>query len=238
MTEHDTLAVLALLDPFDDEITFDAHDEALLVRILETPLTQGRPARRVRRRNRVAAGVAAAAIVAVAATAAFGALRPEQATAPTTIVCFADADLSSTRAVLPAAADPITACAGAWSDGTLSSAGAPELTGCRLDTGVAAVFPGDRSVCAALGLAPLAVGGSVETRAIADLQSRISAEFSRRCYGQDDALRTAQQMLAESGLQGWTVELAEDFPPDLECAGGGPDVATRTVVIAGVRPQP
>jgi hypothetical protein len=238
MTEHDTLAVLALLDPFDEEISFDAHDEALLLRILETPLTQGRSARRVRRRNRVAAGVAAAAIGAVGATAAFGALRPEQATAPTTVVCYAAADLSSTRAVLPASTDPITSCARAWIDGTLSSAGAAELTGCRLDTGAAAVFPGDRNVCAALGLAPLAVGSSVETQAIADLQSRISAEFSRRCYGQAEALRTAQQMLDESGLQGWSVELAEDFPPDLECAGGGPDMATRTVLIAGVRPLP
>lgn len=237
MTEHDTLEVLALLDPFEHQVTFDAEDEALLLRILETPPSRERSTPRVRHRTRVAAGVAAAAITAVAATAAFGALRPEQATTPNSLVCYSAADLSATRAALPTADDPVGACARAWSDGTLSSAGAPELTACKLDSGAAAVFPGDSAVCGALDLQPLALGRGVEAQAIADLQARITSELAERCVTRDEALDLVGRLLDESALQGWTV-VAGDFPPGLECAGGGPDVATSTVVIAGVRPRP
>jgi hypothetical protein len=176
--------------------------------------------------------------VAVVATAAFTYLHREQASNPTGVLCYATADLDGDRAVLPPDIDPVAACQKPWTDGTFSHAGAPPLAGCVNDAGVATVLPGDQSVCSRLGLADLEPGRSDDQQAIVELGDRLQEAFSADCIHQDDAMVLAQQLLDESGLAGWTVQLAEDFPAGMECGLGSVLPETNTVIVGGARPAP
>jgi hypothetical protein len=239
MSGRDPFDVVAELNPFAgefDELT--EPDEALLLRILETPIAGRTPAvsRSGSRRRRWLTGGAIG--VAVVATAAFTYLQREQAPNPTGVLCYASADIDGDRAVLPPDVDPVAACRKRWTDGTFSHAGAPPLAGCVNDAGVATVLPGDRSVCSRLGLAELEPGRSDEQRAIVELGDRLQEAFYADCVHQDDAMTLAQQLLDESGLGGWTVQLAEDFPPAMECGLGSVLPEAKTVLVGGARPAP
>jgi hypothetical protein len=239
MSGRDPFDVVAELNPFAGEFDeFTDADEALLLRILETPVT-GRTrtaSRSGSRRRRWLVGGAVG--VAVVATAAFTYLHRERASNPTGVLCYATADIDGDRAVLPPDADPVAACQGPWTDGTFSHAGAPPLAGCVNDAGVATVLPGDPSVCSRLGLAELEPGRSDEQQAIVELGDRLAEAFSADCIHQDDAMVLAEQLLDESGLEGWTVQLAEDFPPGMECGLGSVLPETKTVIVGGARPAP
>lgn len=239
MSGRDPFDEAAELNPFAgefDEMT-DA-DEALLLRILESPVTGQTPAllRSGSRRRRWLVGGAVG--VAVVATAAFAYLHREQASNPTGVLCYATAGLDGDRAVLPPDVDPVAACQEPWTDGTFSHAGAPPLAGCVNDAGVATVLPGDRSVCSRLGLAELEPGRSDEQQAIVELGDQLQGAFYADCIHQDDAMTLAQQFLDESGLEGWTVQLAEDFPPGMECGLASVLPDTKTVIVGGARPAP
>ncbi len=234
MSERDPLEVFSRVNPFAGEVDASTEaDEARLLSIIATPVTAGgrRPSRR---RLVVVVGVG----VVVVATAAFALLRREQASDPTGVACFATADLNADIVVLGPSPDPVAACATVWSDGRLSADGPPQLTACVNDSGVASVFPGDPSVCSELGLAELVPGRSAEHQAIVDLQQRMAEFYSADCYRQPEALATAQQLLDESGLTGWSVQLAEDFPPGFECGIATPLADARTVIVGGGRPAP
>lgn len=238
MSGRDPFDTVANLNPFAGEFDeFTDADEALLLRILETPVTGQTPvvSRSGSRRRRWLVGGAVG--VAVVATAAFTYLHRERASNPTGVLCYATADLDGDRAVLPPDVNPVTACQKPWTDGTFSHAGAPPLAGCVNDAGVATVFPGDQSVCSRLGLAELEPGRSDEQQAIVDLGDRLAEAFSADCIHQDDAMVLAQQLLDESGLEGWTVQLAEDFPPGMECGLGSVLPETKTVIVGGARPD-
>ena len=234
MNERDPLDVFSRVNPFAGDVdAYTEADEARLLRIMETPVAGG--TRRVSgRRLVVVVGVG----VVVLATAAFAFLRREQASDPTGVACFAAADPNADLVVLGPSDDPVAACATAWSVGSLSNDGAPPLTGCVNDAGVASVFPGDPSVCSKLDLAELIPGRNAEHQAIVKLQQQMAEFYSADCYRQPKALATAQQLLDESGLTGWSVQLAEDFPPGFECGIATPLPDTRTVIVGGGRPAP
>lgn len=241
MSGRDPFDVLAAMNPFTDEFGgFTDDDEALLLRVIETPLGRaasvdgGRPGA-ARRRPWLIGGVVA---LAVLSSAAFAVLRRESASDPTGVLCHATADLNGDRAVVAAAVDPVVACEVPWSDGTFSRSGAPSLAGCVNDSGVATVFPGDPSVCSRLGLSQLVAGRSEEQQAIVDLGDRLLEVFTSECVRQDDAVARAQVLLDASGLQGWVVQFAEDFPPGLECGLATPLLDIRTVIVGGARPAP
>lgn len=239
MSGRDPFDVVAELNPFAgefDELT--QADEALLLRILETPVTGRTPSasRSGSRRRRWLTGGAVG--VAVVATAAFTYLHREQASNPTGVLCYSTADIDGDRAVLPPGVDPVAACQRPWTDGTFSHAGAPPLAGCVNDAGVATVLPGDQSVCSRLGLAELEPGRSDEQQAIVELGDRLQEGFYADCVQQDDAMALAQQIVDESGLDGWRVQLAEDFPAGMECGVGSMLPETKTVIVGGARPAP
>jgi hypothetical protein len=239
MSGRDPFDVVANLNPFAGEFDeFTDADEALLLRILESPVTGPTPAASRSRSRRQAWFVGGVVGVMVVATAAFTYLHREQASNPTGVLCYATADIDGDRAVLPPDVDPVAACHKPWTDGTFSQAGAPPLAGCVNDAGVATVFPGDQSVCSRLGLAELEPGRSDEQQAIVDLGDRLYEAFYADCIRQDDAIPLAQQLLDDSGLQGWTVQLAEDFPAGSECGVGSAMSDTRTVIVLGGRPAP
>jgi hypothetical protein len=234
MNPRDPFEVFERLDPFEPDVSMvtDA-DEERLQRILASPISVPQ-SKSGRRRWMLGLGVGAM----VVATAAFALVRREHATNPTGIACYAAANLDAEIAVVGPSLDPITSCATAWSDGTLSSAGAPQLTACVTETGVVAVFPGDVAVCSKLGLAELDPERNDEQQAVVELQERMASVYSGACLRQPDALATAQRLLDESGLTGWKVQLAENFPPGLECGAATPLPELRTVIVGGARPAP
>lgn len=248
MSGRDPFELLSELNPFVDEFGgFGDADEALLLRILETPVTATQTKEPVgsresavsRARGRGPWVIGGVVALVVLSTAAFAVLRRDRASDPTGVLCYATADVDAgDRAVLPPSDDPVAACAVPWSDGTFSRAGAPALVGCVNDAGVATVFPGDPSVCSQLGLAELEPGRTVEQQAVVDLGDRLIDAFTNECVDQDDAVPVAQGLLDASGLEGWTVQLAEDFPHGLECGIATPLPDTRTVIVGGARPAP
>lgn len=234
MNERDPFEVFARLNPFAGEVdAFTDADEERLARILASPAT--RPERE-RRRRRWIVGVGVG--VVVLATAAFAVVRREHVSDPTGIACYSAADLGADIAVVGPSQDPVASCSVVWSDGTFSSDGAPRLAACVADSGVVAVFPGDDAVCSQLGLAELVPGEGDEQRAVVALQEQMSAQYAQSCLRQPEAMATAQRLLDESGLPGWTVQLAEDFPAGLECGVATPLPESRIVIVGGARPAP
>jgi hypothetical protein len=231
MNTPDPLDLFGLLDPFDND-AFNEADEARLLRIIETPVVGTRSRRGWKRPWLIAtaAGV-------MMATAAFAIVHQQRASNPTVLACYRTADLNGDRAALPPAVDPVAACAAPWLDGTFSTDGPPKMFACVNRTGVAVVFPGDATVCARLGLPVLQQDQTGELQAIVDLQQQLAETFHANCYHQADALAKAQQILDDTHLTGWTVRLAEDFPSGLECGTPGVLTDSKTVLVAGGRPE-
>lgn len=244
MTERDLSELLGLMNPFADEAgEFTERDEARLSSIIAMPVTgesaalpagRGRGRRGHGRRRWVTGGV----LLAVAATAAFVFVREQTASDPLGVVCYRTADLDGDRALVEPSLDVVVACAAPWRDGTFSTSGPPRLQGCVNDAGKAVALPGDASVCQRLGLADLVAGRSPEQQATVEFGEQLADVFGADCYRQDEAMALAQELLDESDLTGWTVELAEDFPPGFECGVATPLPGSRTVLVGGARPAP
>jgi hypothetical protein len=231
MTPRDPIELFGLLDPFTDESSSE-QDEARLLRIVETPVTGERDRRRFR--PWVITTIVTGAVVT---TAAFAVLHQQRASNPVAIVCHREANLQGDRTEVAPAADPVAACSVPWIDGTWSTSGPPRLAACVTGNGVATVFPGDSNVCAQLGLAQLEPGGSDEQQAIVALQQRLAEAFSATCFHQDESLVQATAILNASHLVGWTVQLAEAFPPGLDCGAPGVLPDAKTVIVGGGRPE-
>ncbi len=178
-------------------------------------------------------------VVVVLATAAFALLRHDRASNPATVVCYRTVDVNGDRAALEPSLDPVAACAAPWRDGTFSTDGPPALVGCVNAAGVAAVFPGVESdgVCSRLGLPALVLGRSADQDAIVALQGHLADTFLSACFDQNASLAKAQELLGASGLKGWKVQLAEAFPPGLDCGAPGVLADAKTVLVGGGRPN-
>lgn len=132
---------------------------------------------RPRRRRRWTITLSAVAVVATTgAGVAYVALKPEQVKVSSVVHCFtsvgtAPSNLGTDTNYRPEDQDAVDVCATLWRAGILHLGGAqpsqvsgpslgqqitaPPLVACILN-GAAAVFPGDKTVCTRLHLAPLA----------------------------------------------------------------------------------
>jgi hypothetical protein len=226
--ELDPFELFALVNPFTDIGVDDAGDE-LLATIMATPLVP--QPKQHRRRPWIIGG---AVVVAVVATAAFAFIRREHSDDPNGIVCYSTGELDSNdRSVVTSEADPIAACEFLWTNGTYGDAGPPPLVACVND-GVVSVFPGGPSLCSRLGLADFAPGGSSDQLKAAELNERSLEIFRAQCYPQAEALTRARELLDEIGLDDWTVQLAEEFPPGTECGAPTVLVDAKQLLIFGV----
>lgn len=232
MNGRDSFKIFKLFDPFADA-QFTDDDELNLRQIISTEVAS--PQRRARRRRKVLAVTVVGA--GLLTTAAFTILKPEKSSNPVVIVCYRNADLNSDRSVLPASTDPIGDCSKPWRDGTFARGDVPELSSCVNNSGVTVVFPGNAGVCALLGLPDQSPGRTGEQQAIVDLQDRLSAAFATTCFHQDEAIAEAHERLDESGLDGWTVQLAEPFAAGSECGAIGILPGSKTVLVLGGRPE-
>lgn len=234
MTKTDPFELFKAMNPYRDEPD-DTPDEDLLARITAEPRSVT-PLRHTRRRRWVVGGTVA---VAAVATAAFAFLRTSPATEPTAVSCAATDDPAGDIVGLPGSADPVAACAVLWTDGTLGSGTVPPLAACVNDAGAVIVLPGGASsVCTKAGFALLDLDADTsEAIDVLAVEELLIDTFLDDCYPQDDALVKARQILDNSGLDDWTVTLAEDFPDGLDCAGVSVDGSAKAVIIAGVRPN-
>lgn len=231
MKARDSFEIFKLCDPFSDAELTDG-DELNLRRIINTDVPS-------RRRAHGGRKVLVLAVVGAGllSTAAFAILKPEKSSNPVVIVCYREANLNADRSVLPASTDPIGDCSKPWRDGTFAHGDVPDLTACINPDGVTVVFPGSAGLCSQLGLPDESPGRTNEQQSIVDLQDQLSAVFTTTCFRQDQAIGEAQRRLDESGLDGWTVQLAEPFPPGSECGAIGILPDSKTVLVLGGRPE-
>jgi hypothetical protein len=203
----------------------DPHAEALLERI-SSRIEGSRPRRHARRVGVLVTGLA---VVGASATAAL--IVSRSAGNPTELSCYSspDVDAAVQVAVLPdAQRTPVEQCAELWSDGRISSDGAPHLVACVTGADVVAVIPGDESSCAAAGWTLAAVPSSQpDGDRTSELVQVLSDRFVDQCLHPESAAQAVEDVLIELGLSQWTID---DTTTDSDsCSAPVVDVATRSV---------
>lgn len=188
-----------------------------------------------RRRTRLTIGGACAALVLVGGAVGVAAIvRSGQPAAPETgVLCRATARLDADAIGIAPGSDPIAGCAQRWADGLLGDPGQPVplLTACVSNNGSIDVFPGDATVCETLGLIAADDELTPDNAAIVALQDRLANEINAvECQPVQAAAAAAQEILAQSGFDGWKVAIAADAQAGT-CGKAGVDSAARTVTI-------
>jgi hypothetical protein len=189
-----------------------------------------------RRRRAIAGGALTIAVLAGGTAGVAAVIRAAQPTRPNEgISCRAAADLQADAILIDAQADPVAACARLWSDGEFSTPGTeptiPELTACITTTGVVEVVPGDDSVCGRLGLTASESTLDTESAAVLALSDRLTNDINlAECAPAVEVADAAQQIVDESGLQGWTVTMRADST-QAACAKTTLDAPTRTITV-------
>jgi hypothetical protein len=155
------------------------------------------------------------------------------------IDCFGEPNVGANRVLVNASADPIQACAEAWSQGRVIEGGATpaQLAACVLEEGHVGVFPGGPETCEQLGLAALP-GDYVEQ--FASWEEASEAAFNRighaGCVGAEEARSIVQEEFAARGIDDWTVQIDESAPPvpapaPNGCVGVVFDGAAKIVIL-------
>jgi hypothetical protein len=234
MSEVDPLYVFQLANPFTDLASAPA-DDGLLARIISTPL--GAPAPRRRRPWIIGGAVAVAAL----ATAAFAYVRYERAENPTGLNCYEGDSLDSNRHRIGPSSDPVAACGELWTDGKIDSLPTPPpLAGCVTAEDIAAVLPGDPSLCSRLGLESLDPTQTPEGDAVVALHEQLQdLNASSGCATEPATRQAVARILGQLALDNWSIVVAEGFPePGLPCViASVVDPAAHEVLISGV-PEP
>jgi hypothetical protein len=161
---------------------------------------------------------------------------------PSSVVCYAQADLEADRALVPMGqGGPLATCGRVWEPGGTfhrTDGSEPALTACVLDTGVVAVFPGRKGVdtCGNLGVAPFddSAEASEENQKADAVEEALIQAFLSRCVGQLEAVAIAKQQLTEHELADWQV-FANDFSEERPCASPSVDRSIKIVYIVPVR---
>lgn len=214
-----------------DDASDGIHAQRRLEEVYRRHEVEQRRRRRRRRRRWGAAG--AAAVLAGGASAAALYLRDQPSRPEAGVVCRAAARVDADATVLALGADPLEGCRQLWVGGEFSQPDGqvPTLTACVGPHGAIEVFPGDADVCAALGLKPTDLKLSPDNQAIVALQERLDEQINDvECRPVEKVVALAERLVAESGLEGWRVELASDAKGGT-CGKAGLNSATKTVTV-------
>lgn len=252
--EHLVDELFARLNPVD-EAELPLPSESLSAQALIGHITgTHRSARTLKRRRRyrwLIPAVAAVLAVGFGAGSAYGGLFASKVTQRLVVLCYSTSNMSG-KAVAVAATDqgPIASCQGAWNQGHVGSGPTPLLVACVTHQGVAAVFPSPpgASVCAQLGLPPLAAGATSPNATTTTapsttlpsgamplaLRNAIVSQMQAQCLSASLAKKTLDLLLANAGVH-WTVTVGA-FPPGRPCASPGFDETDHTVVVVGIPP--
>jgi hypothetical protein len=187
------------------------------------------PRRPPYRRRRLAAAALVVAMTTVG-WAIYQATR--EPTKPSTIVCYAAADLGSrTQVVVNDGRPPTDICADLWRRGVFGETSVPPLVACVIPSGVVGVVPSaGPDTCTAMGASSLAPSptttsdpsttGSTPSTTLdpATLTEALSAQFRGLCYAEDQARELVERELAARGLGDWTVVSQGTFTAERPCA--------------------
>lgn len=186
------------------------------------------------RRLLVVGGVAGA--VALLAAAAWVVTRPAEN--PTKVACYAAASLSADTAAasLSGGVAPVDACVAPWQDGSFPAGGVPPLAACVLPSGVIGVFPGEASVCDALGLARLATDGAAsDTVSVVQLVDTLTAALAApNCLDVATAEVLVRDRLGQLDLVGWTLISPASNGQGRPCTSIDIDPPARTIRLVPI----
>lgn len=239
--QRDPFDVLADHNPVDTTAVPDATSPRAQ-QVLNTVTTEPRINLPRRRRIRRVVVIAAAAL---AIAAAAWALLTRDVTQPLGTACYETADLESKRVGVRAEEHPtVDLCTDLWRNGTLTNpqvppGTVPELQGCVNEAGGLAVFPSDDpTICEQLGLANLNPEPVEPIDPEVELQTRLIDYFSTSgCVDIDTAISEASDILADLGLNDWTVTTQPPHP-QRPCSSFGLDTTNNHVVLVPIPPSP
>jgi hypothetical protein len=186
--------------------------------------------RRTRVRHRRFAVAFVIGVTAVGATAATALILTRTAENPTVLTCYSSTDVATAVQVAlqpDAQLTPIAQCGELWSDGRLSSNGPPQLVACVTDADIVAVLPGDATSCADAGWTVAAPPTEPVTDRTSELTTLLSDRFVDRCLNAAMATKTVEDVLAELGLTGWTID--DRTTTSDACVAPVVDVSTRSI---------
>jgi hypothetical protein len=186
-----------------------------------------------RRRRSIGAAIVGTIVIVGGSVGVAALIRSGQPTQPAQgIACRAAEDARSDAIVIPASVDPIAGCAAQWATGNLGpTSDVPRLTVCIAVTGVVEVYPGDSDVCGRIGLVNADAELTPDNVAVVALNDRLVEEVNLAdCAPAVDVAESAQRIVDQSGLSGWTVEIRDDSR-DADCAKVALDQPTRTITV-------
>ncbi|MAT07270.1 MAG: hypothetical protein CL424_19740 [Acidimicrobiaceae bacterium] len=217
-----------------DEPAADALLASILAGSVEPSGAGGPPRRRWPRRV-----VGGAVVLAVAGGGAVAASRLlAEPTDTASLSCYSDASAEpaiQVAMVIDPSVTPAQQCAPMWSDGTLGTSGAPELASCVTDTGITAVIPGTGDTCVDIGFderAPTEPGSPNPAAAITNAISDTWSAEDRCIRDVDEAVAMLEQIIADAGADGWTVEVLQPPTDDMPCVGAGVNAQAKQIFTA------
>ncbi len=190
-----------------------------------------------RRRRLVATGALTIIVVTGGAVGVASLIRSGQPSRPSDgIACRSAADPRADAIVVEAGSDPVGRCRALWAGGEPAQPGpavgeVPPLVACVGASGVIEVYPGDSSTCGQLGLVVADPSLTPENQAVVALQDRIVELINDQpCVAATKAAAIAQEIVADSELDGWTVSVRPDSE-NASCAKAALDVPNQTISV-------
>jgi len=206
----------------------DPQADALLQQLMSLDLGTHRTRTRARRIAALTVGIT---VVGASATAAL--MLSRSAGNPTVLSCYSSAEVTAgAQVVIVPDRDrtPVEQCADLWSDGRISTDGAPPLVACVTTADIVAVIPGDASTCTAMGWVVAAIAPDAHaadpTSALPDM---LSNRFGGQCLDLPTAVKAVEDVFVELEVVDWTVR---DSTTDSDsCTVAVVDVDARTVEL-------
>lgn len=239
MSEHiDPFDELAAMAPGLDDGRLapgdDPRADALLERVLSTPLTAPTLGRNRRRARWIAAAVV---VGAVGAGGAVAAIRGREAADVASISCYSDASVSPRAIVglVSDGSDVATQCAAAWAEGEVAAAPTGPFQACVDTSDALVVVPGEPGTCEVLGWVP-SVDSPERVLVTAQIEAVVVDTLAEQCIGDAaEATAAVEQALDEVGATGWSVTAMPT--PDgaaRSCYVPSIDVAAQAVQLVAI----
>jgi hypothetical protein len=207
-------------------------DEQLLAQLLSEALADAPSVARRRRRWAIAGASASMLLLA-----AFAVLQYTKVDQLTDVSCYSEAVVDPrVQEAVVTDGDPVAACRAFWESGRAGDGEIPLLTACVTDSGRIAVIPGDQRVCAALGYSSWAGSPTADDLNLMAFSDELSMTFLETCYSQSAAETATAALLAEYGLDDFTIATNDNWTNALPCTASGVDLESKSVTL-GARPK-
>lgn len=232
MSNRDPFELVAAANPIPGLTERLPGDDEMLATIMAMPVVPAR--RRPRKRTMWLGG--GVAVVGVG-LAAFAFVREESPTNALALVCYSAAEeRPAVQAGTALSPDPVATCGELWMNGQIASLDEPPpLTACVLDTGLVAVIPGTQEVCSRLGIANWVGELSDEQVNEIAFHEEVVETFGGRCVSEAEVDAELPGLMAEYGLDDWTIDRRGGYTPTRQCTAVAVDSVNKTVILISRR---